>query len=110
MNKRSLKSILWQRPAAALVIALLALLCVQCERRPLEVYYEDKVAVRIDVDWMKSFGIMPSGMTVMLYRNGDSLTYSNITNEVLSHTVQLDPGLYKLIIFNQRFRHSFQGG
>ena len=103
MNKRSLKSILRQRPAAALVIALLALLCVQCERRPLEVYYEDKVAVRIDVDWMKSFGIMPSGMTVMLYRNGDSLTYSNITNEVLSHTVQLDPGLYKLIIFNQSY-------
>lgn len=90
-------------------LCILCLLCVlcgsffSCERRDLEVYYRDKVAVRIDVDWMKSFGIMPTGMTVMLYQDGDSLTYSSITNDVTSHIVQLDPGIYKLTIFNQSY-------
>lgn len=101
---RSVKRLMFRVPrhCVAWLVALL-LVFTSCERRELEIYNTDKVLVRIDVDWMKSFGIMPTGMTLMLYQDGDQLTLSRITNDVTSQQVQLTPGVYKLIIFNQSY-------
>lgn len=84
-------------------LLLTLLLVTSCDRRPLEVYYNDKVVIRVDVDWMRDFGIMPTGMTFMLYKDGDNIFYTTITNEVHTQYLELEPGVYKLIIFNQSY-------
>ena len=83
----------------ALLPVFIAVICA-CERRELEVYSSDKVAIRIDVDWMTDYGYTPEGMTLMLCKDGDEVTYSTITNDVHSHSVMLEPGTYYLTVFN----------
>ena len=88
----------------SLLTSLLALLLLAaCDRRPLEVYYHNIAQVRIDVDWMSRFGEVPSGMTMMLAKDGDLVTTSRISNNVYSQTFQLEPAIYKLVVFNQSY-------
>ena len=86
------------------LIALLALLSLaSCERYEVEKYYTGTANIRVDIDWMKEFGERPSGMTLILARNGDSITYTDITNDVDYYDLQLEPGEYKMLIFNRTF-------
>ena len=83
---------------------LVCLLLSSCVRRPLEVYFQKKVNVRINVDWMKNYGYRPSSMTLVLYNENDSL-YRSLppTSNVDYQNVSLEPGIYKLIVFNQTY-------
>ncbi len=72
-----------------------------CERYEVEKYYTGKADVRVKIDWMTRFKERPSGMTIMLAKDGDAITYSDITNDVDSIDLQLEPGEYKMLIFNR---------
>ena len=79
---------------------VLTMVLTGCERRPLEVYYHNIARVRVDVDWDTYFGEKPSGMTMLLYKDGDQATVSRTDHNVTSQTFNLTPGLYKLMVFN----------
>lgn len=78
-------------------------LFVSCQREPLEVYYAGKADVVINVDWMSKFGEKPSGMTVIFAKDGDDITYTDVTNSVDQYETMLEPGDYKMLIFNHSF-------
>jgi len=78
-------------------------LFVSCQREPLEVYYVGKADVVINVDWMSKFGEKPSGMTVIFAKDGDDITYTDVTNSVDQYETMLGPGDYKMLIFNHSF-------
>lgn len=82
------------------IIALLLVL-TSCERYELEQYYTGKAKVRVNVDWMSHFGERPSGMTVMLAKDGDAITFTDITHDVDGYDLDLEPGYYKMLIFNR---------
>ena len=86
-----------------LPVLLLSLLLLACERRPLEVYTEDMAAVRVEVDWMDHFGMRPSGMTLMLYNDQDTIIRNIITNNVDQQMLYLPIGTYKMTIFNYSY-------
>ena len=69
------------RSLTLMAIALVLVLS-GCERRPLEVYYNNVARVRINVDWDKYFTGKPSGMTMLLYQDGDQATVSRTSHEV----------------------------
>lgn len=83
-----------------LMAIALGLVLSGCERRPLEVYYNNVARVRINVDWDKYFTGKPSGMTMLLYQDGDQATVSRTSHEVTTQTFNLQPGMYKLMVFN----------
>ena len=78
-------------------------LMTSCERYELEKYYTGKAKVHVDIDWMTDFGERPSGMTIMLAKDGDAITFSDITNDVDGYDLNLEPGEYKMLIFNRTF-------
>ena len=83
-------------------MALMAIVAIaSCVRRPLEVYYPESARIRIDVDWMSRFGRMQTGMSLYFYpiEGGSPRTF--LTNDVKSTYVDLEPGTYKVVIFNQ---------
>ncbi|MBO7067149.1 MAG: DUF5119 domain-containing protein [Bacteroidaceae bacterium] len=87
------------RTVLAALLVMLAL--ASCTRYELELYYTGKAKVHIDVDWETRFGERPTGMTVMLAKDGDAITYTDITNDVDGYDIDLEPGNYKLLIFNR---------
>ncbi len=78
----------------------LVLMLTGCYRRPLEVYYHNVARVRVNVDWETYFGEKPSGMTMLLYKDGDQATVSRTDHNVTTQTFNLSPGMYKLMVFN----------
>lgn len=84
-------------------ILAIALLLASCDRRQLEVMEPTKAQIRIDVDWLTYFGARPHGMTVMVWGDGWERPYTTLTNDVESVKVALDPGHYRLLIFNKSF-------
>ncbi len=82
------------------IIALL-LVFTSCERYELEQYYTGKAKVHVDVDWETLFGERPSGMTVMLAKDGDAITFTDITHDVDGYDLELEPGYYKMLVFNR---------
>lgn len=78
----------------------LVLVLTGCYRRPLEVYYHNVARVRVNVDWETYFGEKPSGMTMLLYKDGDQATISRTDHNVTTQTFNLSPGMYKLMVFN----------
>jgi hypothetical protein len=86
-------------------LAVVALLFVatSCDRRPLEVMEPTKTQIRIYVDWLKYFGVRPNGMTVMIWGDGWAKPYSTSTNTVEYVNIELDPGHYRIIVFNKSF-------
>ena len=85
------------------IIALVTLLFSSCDRRPLEVMEPTKAQIRIDVDWLTYFGARPHGMTVMVWGDDWVRPMSTSTNDVESVKVELDPGHYRLLIFNKSY-------
>lgn len=86
-----------------LIVAILAI--TGCYREPLELYYTGKADIDVNVDWMTRFGVMPTGMTVLIAKlDNDSLTHSDITNDVnIYDDLELLPGTYKMLVFNEYF-------
>lgn len=78
-------------------------LTTSCDRYEVERYYTGKADVSVDIDWMSRFGERPSGMTIMLAKDGDAITFTDITNDVDHYDLKLEPGEYKMIIFNRTF-------
>lgn len=78
----------------------LVLVLTGCYRRPLEVYYHNVARVRVNVDWETYFGEKPSGMTMLLYKDGNQATISRTDHNVTTQTFNLSPGMYKLMVFN----------
>ena len=74
-----------------------------CDRYEVELYYTGKADVSVDIDWMSRFGERPSGMTIILAKDGDAITFTDITNDVDHYDLHLEPGEYKMIIFNRTF-------
>lgn len=86
-------------PYLLLLISVFSLF-VSCQREPLEVYYRGTADVMVNVDWMSKFGEKPSGMTVILAKDGDDITFADVTNSVDKYEMMLEPGDYKMLIFN----------
>lgn len=82
-------------------IVLLLLALISCDRYELESYYTGKAKVHVDVDWETLFGERPSGMTVMLAKDGDAITFTDITHDVDGYDLELEPGYYKMLVFNR---------
>lgn len=74
-----------------------------CDRYEVELYYTGKADVSVDIDWMSRFGERPSGMTIMLAKDGDAITFTDVTHNVDHYDLQLEPGEYKMLIFNRTF-------
>lgn len=89
-------------PYLLLLISVFSLF-VSCQREPLEVYYVGKADVVINVDWMSKFGEKPSGMTVIFAKDGDDIVITDVTNAVDQYETMLEPGDYKMLIFNHSF-------
>ena len=85
-----------------LTILLMALLLAGC-RRELEVMEPQKTQLRLDIDWMGHFGSKPNGMTVMIWGDGWAKPFVSSSNNVESMPLELDPGHYRLIVFNKSF-------
>jgi len=78
-------------------------LTTSCDRYEVELYYTGKADVSVDIDWESRFGERPSGMTIMLAKDGDAITFTDITHNVDHYDLQLEPGEYKMLIFNRTF-------
>ena len=94
-----------------LYIVLLGIACTVCacdpwydfyHRRPLERYYDSEVCVRLHPEWMW-LGERPELMTVLLAKDGDSITSRYVTSQVDSLDMRLGAGSYKLIVLNESF-------
>ena len=58
-----------------LFTALISLALASCyQRAPLEIYYQDMAQIRLEVDWLNHMEEKPSGMTVLLAKDGDTFT------------------------------------
>ena len=100
----SIKSMSHIRPIR--FVSLIALTCLvslfaACDRYDIELYYTGKAYVRVNVDWQTRFGETPTGMTIMLAKDGDSITFTDISNFVDYYDLELEPGTYKMLIFNR---------
>ena len=80
--------------------ALTVLACLSCQRDPLELYYNGQADVHITYDWESKFGIKPDGMTLMLAHDGDSITFTDFTNDVDESTLRLNSGEHRLMVMN----------
>lgn len=72
-----------------------------CDRYDIELYYTGKANVRVNMDWQTRFGERPTGMTIMLAKDGDAITFTDITNDVDYYDLELEPGEYKMLVFNR---------
>ena len=99
MNRRSLKLL---NPAS--LIAMLLLMAIGCERRPLHVLLDETVTVNVEVDWKINFVTLydevPNGMSLMLWQEGDNQPQVKVSNSS-SISVSLQPGIYYLVVFNE---------
>ena len=73
------------------------------QREPLEIFYEDLLQIRLDIDWMNHLGEKPETMTALLAKDGDVFTNLRVTNEVDHIYYRLGEGSYKVLIFNYAF-------
>ena len=92
-----------KRTFSVLIIAALTLLICSCNRRELEVMDPQKAQITLKVDWTTLFGYKPNGMTVMIWGDGWQKPYTSSTNSVDQVSLDLDPGHYRMIVFNKSF-------
>ena len=78
-------------------------LTTSCDRYEVELYYTGKADVSVDIDWESRFGERPSGMTIILAKDGDAITFTDVTHNVDHYDLQLEPGEYKMLILNRTF-------
>jgi len=89
------------RNTILLLLAALLLTLTSCERRELEIYYPETVRLRLDIDWTTKYGSLPTGTTLLFSKDGDVVTQSMLSNSVKTVYVDLKPGTYGLLLFNQ---------
>lgn len=80
--------------------ALMMLLFVSCQRRPLEIYYRPTCRVTLDVDW-SDFPEVPTGMSAYFYRDGNPVPIIIPTADIYSTEVNLPEGHYNCFVINQ---------
>lgn len=99
-TKRSLKLLLHPAP----LLVLLMLLTFACDRRPLHVLLDERVNVKVVVNWQVNYvtlyGDEPNGMSVMVWRDGVGQPTIKATNGN-SVTLSLTPGTYYMMVFNE---------
>ena len=78
-------------------------LTASCDRYEVERYCTGTADVTVEIDWMSRFGERPAGMTIMLAKDGDLITFTDITHDVDRYDLHLEPGEYKMIIMNRTF-------
>ena len=88
------------------LLALLVLL-LSCqpwyEREPLEVYYDGVAQVKFEIDWLNHMEEKPSGMTLLLAKDGDTFTTTRVSNNVDYVTMRLPAGNYKVMVISYAF-------
>lgn len=83
---------------------LLALSCQPWyEREPLEVYYDGVAQVKFQIDWLNHMEEKPSGMTLLLAKDGDVFTTTRVSNNVDEITMRLPAGNYKVMVVSYAF-------
>ena len=82
---------------------LLVLLLSSCQRDPLELYYDGRADLHLTYDWLSRFGERPDGMTLMMARNGDSISYYDVTYRVDETSMRMQSGHYLLTVMNRSF-------
>ena len=85
------------------LIGLIGLSLTSCHREPLELYETESAHIRVHIDWMTHFEEQPSGMTLLLAKDGDEVTFTDVTNSVNYYDLHLQPGNYKMLIFNHSY-------
>lgn len=85
------------------LIGLIGLSLTSCHREPLELYKTESAHMRVNLDWMTHFEEHPDGMTIMLAKDDDQVTFTDITNNVNHYDLYLEPGNYKMLIFNRSY-------
>ncbi len=91
---------------AIVVVAVLALLLVSCDRRPLEVLVDDEVAVMLVADWERNYvpiyNEYPNGMTAIFWNEatGERRTVSTNASRTV---VTLPVGTYRLVLFSDTY-------
>lgn len=87
------------------ILVIMAALLSACQpwykREPLEVMEPQAVRFRLDVDWERLFGEVPSGMTVMLFADKQPGAVTTVSHEVKSRYLDLLPDKYRLVLFNK---------
>lgn len=61
----------------------------------------DRKMVRINVDWHLFDKEVPTGMTVMVFPWSGGAPYTVLTNEITHADFSLEPGKYRVLVFNQ---------
>lgn len=84
-------------------VATCLLTLSSCIREPLELYYDGRAELHLTYDWMSSFGERPDGMTLMVARNNDSISYYDASNQVDRSQMKLQSGYYLLTAMNRTF-------
>lgn len=85
------------------LIGFIGLSLTSCHREPLELYKTESAHIRVNIDWMTHFKEKPSGMTIILAKDSDQVTFTDITNNVNYYDLYLEPGNYKMLIFNHSY-------
>ena len=57
--------------------------------------------VRINVDWHLFDKEVPTGMTVMVFPWSGGAPHTVLTNEITHADFSLEPGKYRILVFNQ---------
>ena len=87
-----------------LFTALIALLVfTSCYREPLELYDDGRADVHFTFDWMTRFGTIPEGMTFMMAKDNDTISFYDPTYRVLERTEKLTGGTYYITTMNKSF-------
>ena len=61
----------------------------------------DRKMVRINVDWHLFDKEVPTGMTVMVFPRSGGAPHTVLTNEITHADFSLEPGKYRVLVFNQ---------
>ncbi|MBR5298110.1 MAG: DUF5119 domain-containing protein [Parabacteroides sp.] len=78
----------------------LMLLFVSCEHKELCLNHYHRARIHFEVDWSR-FGERPNGMTLLFYPQDGSTPIRYVTHDVDGLFVDLLPGKYDVLVFNQ---------
>ena len=88
------------------LLMLLFVMVASCAREPLELYKRGDSRVNIGYIWSEYDGPTPEGIYVMYFRNGDSLTQSNLTHDLDGEEHdKMENGDYKQLVMTNNFSY-----
>ena len=83
------------------VWALMLLLVVSCQHDELCYHHPHDARLRIDVDWSKFVEEVPTGMSVMVFPQGEGEIVTQLTNTTTHAIFALPAGKYNCLVYNQ---------